>query len=1217
MFKKLGEIITKRPMVVIAIWALILIVSAALAVNLNSHLLYDTSSFTSNSSEPKQAQNLMKAVFPDTAKTQLIVAVQADNETARRAFISELNDTVMVDPSIHNVTNTTSVYDAQRTILEKMSPDIYHGLYEAMDNVSDGNHQLYNGTDEVINNSNQLYWLWDNVTQTNSEFYKARKTIADSSAQLYSARDQLVQGNSGLYQIHGAFDLIDGSTLTYAGTFGATYTGSNLDEACAAADNAAMTQVVAPITDPSEKQLAGAWVSTLNSTWYSEPSAGMDNIIKDTGTSFMSAVGGGMTSQEKQMFQGVIGMGATGANDYQNPSALKQDIITMAMQAQGLTSDQDRASLSAIYDLGSSPSAASIDNMVISMAASAGGVDQSSIAEIYDLGRDPSYSVIGNYLVNKAVDTLKSSDTGKNMSASDLQNATDVIQDAWNIGPTATKQDFDNYVLQKAEKGLNASEKQNVEEIWGWGRNPNDSVVRSFVLNEAGDGLNASENQSLAEVYDLGRNASNASIESYVIQKAADNVNITGNLSYFYTLMDPGRNLTDDQLNGIADSWASTHSFNDPQILPDSVTSMIESGNVTLYIIELGDDGASANAKASAQKLMTDVEAQLKEGQYKGVVAHVTGTPAIMQDMTTSATQDIESIDEISIPMIVIIMAVFFLSVVAPFVPLATIGVGLVTGLGALYMVTFVTGDLYNMAQMLLIVCMLGAGIDYCVFILSRYSEERNLGGDVKQSVVYAVEHAGKSITCSGIVAAIGFGSLTLIDHGIFMSIGISAAVGILVSLCVALTLLPAIITLLGDRVFWPRKVNQEDERKSRMGPAMRRISKFSLKHWKVVLLLLFVVLVPMTYIALQLQLGQDTLSMLPNNVESKAGFDMIESVFGSGNIDRTAIVVTMPSDIKDPNGNYSVAALNSIEDISKIAAAEPGVGSVYSLTRPYGSTIQYDNLSIYNELDKSLYQNYMDNNTGSDDRTSVVYVAFSGSPYSAEASNTITDLHSKMQAYEAGNGTGETILIGGSAASMLDYMNTSTPQYPLVVITVFVGILLILLYLLRSVISPPKLFAAMISVIVVTLGLFTLIFQFWMQTSIFWILPVALFCILVGLGGDYVIFMMSRVREEVNKGKSDEDAILDAVQTTGPVILLCGAVMGTAFGSMMSSGMVMIKELGFVLSIGIIMDATIMIWVLIPALMMAFKKYNWWFPGKEGKKVVEASAPVQEMKKN
>jgi RND superfamily putative drug exporter len=149
-----------------------------------------------------------------------------------------------------------------------------------------------------------------------------------------------------------------------------------------------------------------------------------------------------------------------------------------------------------------------------------------------------------------------------------------------------------------------------------------------------------------------------------------------------------------------------------------------------------------------------------------------------------------------------------------------------------------------------------------------------------------------------------------------------------------------------------------------------------------------------------------------------------------------------------------------------------------------------------------------------------------------------------------------------------------------------------------------------MISVIVMTLGVFTLAFQYMMQETIFWILPVALFCILIGLGGDYVIFMMSRVREEINKGKSDEDAILEAVQSTGPVIMLCGAVMGTAFASMIASSMVLMKEVGFVVSFGIVLDATVMIWVIIPAIMMAFKKYNWWFPGK--RKAMEVTVPAE-----
>jgi len=353
----------------------------------------------------------------------------------------------------------------------------------------------------------------------------------------------------------------------------------------------------------------------------------------------------------------------------------------------------------------------------------------------------------------------------------------------------------------------------------------------------------------------------------------------------------------------------------------------------------------------------------------------------------------------------------------------------------------------------------------------------------------------------------------------------------------------------------------------------------------------------------------------MPHDVASRTGYDAVQQVFGSGNVDQTSIVVTLPVNLKE-NGNYSVAALDRVEQVSELAAGTPGVDHVYSLTRPYGDLINYQNLSSYNDLDKNIYQTYMDNHTGNDGRTTVVYVAFNGSPYSTDSMNSLNDLRAKLNTYQAGSGAGTKMMVGGSAAGMQEYMNLCTPKYPIVILIVFVGIYLILFLLLRCVFSPIRLFATMISVIALTLGVFTMIFQYWLNEPIFWVLPVSLFCILIGLGGDYVIFMMSRVREEVNKGKSTEDAILDAVETTGPVILLCGAVMATAFASMMSSSMAMLQEFGFVLSFGIIIDATIMIWLLIPAIMTIFPKFTWWIPGigKTVKKLErEAVVPAEQ----
>jgi RND superfamily putative drug exporter len=142
------------------------------------------------------------------------------------------------------------------------------------------------------------------------------------------------------------------------------------------------------------------------------------------------------------------------------------------------------------------------------------------------------------------------------------------------------------------------------------------------------------------------------------------------------------------------------------------------------------------------------------------------------------------------------------------------------------------------------------------------------------------------------------------------------------------------------------------------------------------------------------------------------------------------------------------------------------------------------------------------------------------------------------------------------------------------------------------------------------TLAAFILVFQFWLQASVYWILPIILFCVLMGLGVDYDIFLVSRIREEVYKGKSEEEAIEQAVESTGTIITLCGAVMAAAFGSMMISSTIMLKEFGFVLCLAIIFDATLMRLVVVPSIMVLLKKYNWWMPFVRGEQAALAVAP-------
>jgi len=1198
-FKTLGEVITKRPWAFIALWLVVLIVSLPLVGVFTANIQYDTQKFIPKDLGSFVAKDKYDEQFPGEYKNQVLAVVESDDKAAVMRFIDDLDARVRNDTSIANLTGTSSIYSIQRDMVVNMTPDLYRTLYDAYDNASDGNRELYNATDMVANTSHGLYYLWDNVTEANSEFMKARKTIISSSAQLYSARDQVVMAHGGLYQIKGIADVFFGVPSVYAGAYAQAIgqPGAN-DSTASVAAYGSTSAFIAGNYPPDKAPMAQNYLDQFNGYWAAnydaDPQARAQNVIDGVAAPFINGMygGGQIPADQRDMMLGVVS--SLTLSDYGNPSRVRDFCVDSVAGMQHITDPAQKQLLYNAYDLGPGASAAAIDSLVISMASSMmPGADRRSVEEIYYMGRNPSDGVIGNYLVDKAVSGLKDSDDGKNMSQSDLQNATDVIRDAWSLGPSATKQDFDSYVLNKAKKGLNATEKQAVDEIWGWGPDPDEATVRSYVLGEAGKGLNASENQTLAELYGLGRNASNESVKGFVVSKALDELNLTSNCTYFLALLGLDRNMTDEQLKGFARDWEASHGYDDPKILPDSVVRNLAAGKVTLYMVSITDLEESKASQDAVRAVRAHIAAAQKDGQYEGVNAYVTGASAMAVDTEVSSTSDIDNIDKVTIILVLIILGLYFRSFLTPFVPLVIIGFAVVVSLGFMGLVSTQI-DVFYLVMTFMIVIMLGAGTDYCVFMLSRYAEERSRGAEVKDSVKTAVEHAGKSIASSGSTAMIGFGSLMLIDQGIFRSIGIGTATSILFSMLVALTLVPAVISIAGDRLFWPRKIYMSGP--GVMGGVWRGITSRVLKHARLVIILALLITVPAVYVYSHMELGNDFVSMLPGNIDSKVGYDLLNSEFGSGAMDRAMVVATMPSELKDVTGNHTPEALDGVESLATVLAGTPGVDRVYAITRPEGSTINYNDLSSYKGAEKEYYEAYMDNNTGKDDRTTLLYVSFVGSPYSGESQRAIDALREKMKAYERDH-TGTTLLLGGGNVGTYEYQKLCTDKYALVIPVVLIGIFIILVLLLRSVFTPARLVFTLLMSISWTLAAFILVFQYWMQVSVSWILPIILFCVLMGLGVDYDIFLVSRIREEVLKGKGEEEAIKQAVESTGTIITLCGAVMASAFGSMILSNMMELKEFGFALCLAIILDAMIMRLVIVPSIMVLMKKYNWWMP--------------------
>ncbi|WP_424357555.1 efflux RND transporter permease subunit [Methanocella sp. MCL-LM] len=1184
---------------VIGVWVLILILMAPLALNLSDTLKYDATNFMPKDTDSSKAQKIYDTQFPAPETTQLIVVVESDNRTAASDFIRRLNATVVNDSSIVNLSGTTSLCGMQRAMLVNMTPELHEGLYAGYENISEANFEMYNATDTLLNSSEGMYDLKEAVLQINDQIHRGQRQMQQLSSQLYAGRDQLVSGHDGMYQLKAAPDMIYGVphnfVSIYQGRIGA---GDNDSVSSETAYNAMSSQV----SGPASGYLAafyGAW----NSPGISSITSPDERARAAIQAAFPQVLAGISDPAQRAMFQAAY---AGMSYDTYSPAAVKAFCVNTAM-AQGNLEASYKPQLEAVYDLGPNPSSGAYDQMVLAGARSMPGVtdDQfQAVKDVYYMGRNPHPGTIADYLIRKAKEST------------DDPDAKQLIQEAWDLG-NPTEEEANSYVLKKITKDMNESETATVKEIYGWGPKPNNSTVADYVLRKAMEGKNASENQTIMEIYSLGRNASNESVKAYVVGKIIDSMNTTGgDNSYFFALLDLDRNLSDSELEAFAGNWADTHDYNSPKMFPDQITKSLTAGNVTLYLVTLDADNTKDDDLINAdigqlRKNILDLKAA---GDFSSVNAYVTGSGAMSTDTEAASMNDISNIDKFTILVVLVLLLLYFRSILTPFVPLAAIGVAIVSSMGALTIISHYM-DLYYIIQTLIVVIMMGAGIDYCVFMLSRYVEERREGKDKKAAVITMVEHAGKSIASSGLTAALGFGALIFSGQGMFTSIGVGVSIGLIVSMITALTLIPAVLMLVGDRLFWPNKIFNVKPSQTLTG-FWDRLTGNVLKHSKVIVALAVLLAVPAIFFAAQLSTGMDMVSMLPDNVESKTGYDVLEESMGSSLMGKVMITATLPVNLTDDSGNQTVAAMNRIENISAMVGGIHGVDKVYSMTRPDGATITYDNLTGYSPVEKAYYEKYMDNATGLDGRTTVIYASFNGSPYSNEAFHAIDEMRAMLKDNSTGALENTEFHVGGSPAMTRDVEAANINGFMVVLPIVIVGILLILIVLLRSVFLPFRILVTLSLSICMTLAAYVIVYQIGQGATMIFMLPMMLFCALMGMGVDYDIFLVTRILEEKQKGKSDREAIKKAISSTGLIILICSFIMAGAFGTLMLSSMQMMQQIGFALSAGVLIDATLMLMIVVPAVMILMGKWNWWWPfGGQRSKDREAPAKPGEDK--
>ena len=345
-------------------------------------------------------------------------------------------------------------------------------------------------------------------------------------------------------------------------------------------------------------------------------------------------------------------------------------------------------------------------------------------------------------------------------------------------------------------------------------------------------------------------------------------------------------------------------------------------------------------------------------------------------------------------------------------------------------------------------------------------------------------------------------------------------------------------------------------------------------------------------YIAYQTPTGIDITKLIPN-FQSNQGLTVITNNLGGSVVSPTLVVVTFPTPIVSGQDQFNQTLLKQIDAITSTISSSKGVASVTSPTRPYGAQFNYTALGTLPPPVSAQYLVGMLSQIGKDNRTALITVGLS---QSAESSQAVSDLKNIEVAVDGISlPAGATVYFGGSTQSTVDSLNLINGVLPLVVLILALGVFFILFAQLRSVFTPIRLIFTILCSVAFALALLSIAFYYLLQTPVVSLAPLFVVVTMLGVGIDYDIFLVTRIREEVLSGKSDHDAIKTAITKIWVTLFGLGLILSSVFASLVASGIGLLEEIGVSVASAIMVDVGLVILFFVPSLMAIAQKYNWW----------------------
>jgi RND superfamily putative drug exporter len=593
-----------------------------------------------------------------------------------------------------------------------------------------------------------------------------------------------------------------------------------------------------------------------------------------------------------------------------------------------------------------------------------------------------------------------------------------------------------------------------------------------------------------------------------------------------------------------------------------------------------------------------------------GLSTAASGSAVVGHDTNSAANESINNTTKSTIALVVVILLLVYRSPVMAMVPLVTIALSVFASLRLIALLSAISRNAYqviNITQVFVVVVLFGAGTDYCLFLIARYAEELGQGRERLAALGESISRVGGALVASAGTVIVGLAMLWFSSFAKVRFTGPTIAISLTIALAAALTLAPALLAILRAAVFWPfhsaqvfaKTGNGAGQDDAGVGARFwMRAADLVVSRPGWILGVCLLVLAPLSLIGARTPTSYNQLSDLDADRASVIGANVVRRYFAVGELSPAVVLLDNPR--IDFNSEPGRAALSKVSD--RLAALD-NVAEVRSLTRPLGkpvqSTAERGFLRQFTDraLKAAIDARYVSTNPMlPSDRNHIarVDVIFKTDPFSVTNVNSLDQVNETIRELAtAGQPLEGTAKIGvtGVTASVRDLRLVTTNDERRMYVLVTLGVYAILVALLRRPgISLYLIFTVVIGYLA-SLGLTDLVFRSLHRgpspwNGLDWVVGFFLFVILVAVGEDYNIFLMSRVVEEERLHGTIEGT-RRATARTGGIISSCGLIMAGTFGSMLTGNLTSLRQLGFALGMGVLLDTFLVRPILVPAFVV------------------------------